>query len=264
MVDLTLNESEALDKVFRKSASSALIEWGLEGELEDLVQDLWVWFLERPSTQRKFQHLSNPERITTAKIHAHQLLSEKVLSGNVASGKPVYSVDSVKDALAGNSTNRHLRDLLPLGMSEVQSRDDTVEDRGEYRGYAESIRLRYDDAAIPEQGSDAMRLSRALAVLTDEINVIFLTVPDRGRDVMFPDMRKPSGSHSDPTGNASLALIENPELRDDFFEELPLDLALKGEYAQPVRRDVQRNTWVRDVPIVVVPGAVPALETCSD
>lgn len=44
-----------MDGLFRKAAKSALYEWGREDGLEDLVSELWVWYLERPSVQYKLK-----------------------------------------------------------------------------------------------------------------------------------------------------------------------------------------------------------------
>lgn len=250
-----------MKRVFERAAAGALIEWGIEGELDDLVQELWVWYLERPSVKRKLCRLSEPEQITTVKMHAHQIISEKVLSGNVSTGKVVYSVDSVKEALKGRSTNKHLLDLLPLAMRQVQKRDDAIEDSGKYRGYAEAIRSRYEDNVVPPQGKDHHKLSHAVKALTDEVNVLYLTTNAEGvgcRSSVFPESRRKTGVHGDPTANIALTLIENPDVRDAYLEELPLDLFLKGEHAQPVRWDVQRDAWVRDVPGAGDTGAVPA------
>lgn len=261
MATLTLNQQ--LDKVFKQAASGALIEWGLEGEKNDLVQDLWVWYLESPSTQRKMSDLSQPEQITTVKIRAHQLISKKVLGGNVTTGKVIYSVDSVKTALKGESTNKSLPDLLILGMLELQQKDDRVDDLGKPRGYAEAIRKRYEDNDVPVE-ADADRLSKALTALTDAINVLYLTSDDRGRHAMFPDLRKPNGRYSDPTGEMACSLIEKPEHREEFYYQLDIDSFLKGADVQPVRWDVQRNASVRVLPGAVVPGAVSTLEADAD
>lgn len=253
-----------LIRVLTKAARGALLEWGQDDGLEDLVQDLWLWWRERPSTQEKMEELSFPEQVKTVKIHALQLLSEQTLNSNLFQGRNLYSGDSIKDALKGKSTNRYLVDILPTALA-------ALEDQNE--GHAEAIRSRYTDMVVPSQGDKKMLLSRAAKALTEQVNIIVITADadayDRCRPgsaaSVDPDTRKQTGSRpSDPTAAIALQLMEFPELREVFEYELPLDLLLKGAYAQPVRFDVQRDARVRDVPSAGGPGSLPAREADAD
>lgn len=221
------DEAAALDKVFRQAAKGALVEWGIEGEVDDLTQNLWEWYQETPSTQRKMADLSDPERITTARRRAHQLISGEVLAGNLAAGKVIYSTNSVREALEGISTNKYLLDILPEARKALGQRNE---------GHAEALRLRYTDGIIPpKEGGDAMVLSRAVQSLTDEVNVMYLTSDGDGagrREPSAPSNRRRGGSYSDPTANMALALINNPDEREAFYQEWEFEYSEPHDFAE--------------------------------
>lgn len=214
---MTRNETEAekLDKVFRHAAQGALVEWGIDGEADDLQQQLWEWYLETPSTQRKMSELSDPERIVTARRRAHQMISGDVLEGNIASEKVIYSTDSVREALLGMSTNKYLLEILPEAKDILAARNEQQ---------AEALRRRYDDGVVPDPDSaEHSMLRRAVKSLTDEVNVFYLTSDDDGigrRDAASPYTRKSGGSHSDPTSSIAMLLMVNPDEREAFYEDL--------------------------------------------
>lgn len=220
MSDLTLNE------VFAKAAKGALVEWGIEGEVDDLVQELHVWYLERPTTRQKMEGLSDPERIVTAKRAAHQMISGDVLAGNLAGDKVIYSTDSIREALYGLSTNKYLLEILPDAKDSLQARNEKQ---------AEALRSRYDDGVVPDNDSaEHSLLRRAVRALADEVNVLYLTSDDRGvgrRDAASPNTRRATSGHSDPTSGIALMLIDNPEERDAFYEDDDLEFDYVSEDA---------------------------------
>ncbi|AHJ86418.1 hypothetical protein 40AC_55 [Mycobacterium phage 40AC] len=219
------------DDILRKGARKALWAWKQDdSELDDLTNDLWVWYLERPSTQRKMAKLTDNEAVETVKIAALQMLSGKQLSSNEFNGRNLYSSEAVKDALRRASTNRYLVDILPLAIKSLDKQNE---------GYVEAIRSRYDDGVIPAQGSDAVKLTRAVKSLTEHVNVIAITAGvdadgnvtegPGSRHAVFPETRKTKGEgHSDPTADIAIMLIEHPELRDDYLEETPIPEFLGG------------------------------------
>lgn len=220
------------DKMFRKAASAALAEWHSDqwdrqrGALDELTQDLWVWYLERPDTQRKLKE--SDEFLARRLIFqaAMQMLARQALNSDVFDGRAIYSSDSVKAALAGKSTNKYLAEIKPIALKNLEKRN------GEQ---AEAIRSRYEDGVVPEkEGGAAMLLSRAVKSLTEEVNVIYLTTDTDAigsAASVFPDTRKRKGEHSDPTGNIAVMLIEKPEMREPFYEETPLRQFLGGRGA---------------------------------
>jgi hypothetical protein len=202
-----------VDEIFRKAARSALFAWKQdESALEDLVNDIWVWYLERPATQQKLQTIKSYEAVKTVKLAAMQMLSKKMLASNEFNGRNIYSSDNVKDALSGTSTNRYLVDILPKAMESLGSQNE---------GYAEAIRGRYDDGVVPARQSTAqVHLSRAVKSLTEHVNVIAITAGvdadgnvsqgPGSRHAVFPETRKEKGSdHSDPTADVAISLIEH-------------------------------------------------------
>lgn len=186
-------------KVMEAAAKSALVTWGREGGLDDLVQDLWVWYLERPATQRKMEELSKPEAIATVRRAAIQILTEQVLAGNKFNGRNLYSSEAVKDVLKDRSNNRYLKDIMPTAMAALEK---------QHAVYAEALRSRYDDGVIPQDGPSQDALKNAHKAITEHVNIIVITAGDVSSAAVQAETRKSSGGRSDPTADAAIALIE--------------------------------------------------------
>lgn len=236
-----------IGSIFEKAAKSALFSWRQNTEgLDDLVSDLWVWYLERPATRDKMSKLSTNEAVKTARMAALQMLSKNQLTANMFRGMNLYSADSVRAALRGESKNRYLVDILPMARKALDAQNED---------YAEAIRIRYEDGIVPNKYEDKAaenRLMRAVKSLTEHVNVIAITAglttgpdgtvspssksPGVGRrNEAFPEHRRQrGGDHSDPTGTMAIMLIEHPELRDEYLHEEPITQFLKGRgHAQP-------------------------------
>lgn len=227
-----------IDDIFRKSAKSALFSWKQdESGLDDLVNDLWVWYLESPATQKKLDE--SDEFLARRLVYkaALQMLAKQALSADNFQGRNLYSSSSVRDALSGKSKNHYLKDILPMAMDALDGRNP---------GQAEAIRLRYEDGVVPPRGSaEEAKLKRAVKSLTEEVNITTITsgVDADGnitegpgsRHAVFPHTRKSQGyGHSDPTGDTAILLMEHPELHDEYLSEPPLPEFLGGKgYAQP-------------------------------
>ncbi|AXQ63145.1 DNA binding protein [Mycobacterium phage ChampagnePapi] len=186
-------------KVMEAAAKSALVTWGREGGLDDLVQDLWVWYLERPATQRKLEELSKPEAIATVRRAAIQILTEQVLAGNKFNGRNLYSSEAVKDVLKDRSNNRYLKDIMPTAMAALEK---------QHAVYAEALRSRYDDGVIPQDGPSQDALKNAHKAITEHVNIIVITAGDVSSAAVQAETRQSSGGRSDPTADAAIALIE--------------------------------------------------------
>lgn len=226
-----------MEKIIAKGAKSALFSWKQSDDgLDDLINDLWVWYLESPATQKKLQ--GSDEYLARKLVYkaALQILAKKSLSDDRFNGKSLYSSESVKDALSGRSKNRYLVDILPKAMSELESQNEA---------YAEALRCRYEDGVFPDDKQDKNRLVRAHKSLTEHVNIIAITagVDSDGnvtegpgsRHAVFPETRRAKGAgHSDPTGDIAIMLIEHPELRDEYLDVQPISEFLGGRgYAQP-------------------------------
>ncbi|AMO44021.1 sigma-K factor [Mycobacterium phage Bactobuster] len=198
--------------IFRKAARAALFTWKQdESGVDDLVNDLWVWYLERPATQRKMEALSFNEAVVTARMAALQILSGQQLTANEFNGRNLYSSDSVREALRGESTNRYLVDILPVAMKTLDAQNERQ---------AESIRSRYEDGLVPTPNTAAAALlKRAVKSLTEHVNVMAITAGvdadgnvtegPGSRHSVFPETRKARGAdHSDPTADMAIGLIE--------------------------------------------------------
>jgi hypothetical protein len=223
-----------MGKAFCKAAEKALLEWHSDqwdrqkDELDDLVQDLWVWYLERKGTQAKLETLSYPEVVETVRQAAIQMLSKQVLDSNTFQGKDLYSSDSVKEALAGKSTNKYLLKIMPLAREALNRRN---------AQQGEAIRSRYEDGVVPQPPLKQV-LQRAVKSLTEEVNVIYLTTDEAcigSRHAVFPESRRVKGEHSDPTGNTAILLMENPSVRYEYMKETPLTDFISGDGTVPYK-----------------------------
>jgi hypothetical protein len=233
--DLTGND---IHKVIRKAAESAVVEW-FSGQWErqsqtvdDLNQDLWVWYLENPSTQRKVGGLSEPEAVKTVMLHAAQILSKQTLESNTFQGRDLFSSEAVRAALKGDSTNKYLQKVLPAAISGLNPK------------YAEAIRKRYNDSVIPERGSAPEdELKQAVRTLTAEVNVSYITAEVQGAGsatAVFPHTRKAKGGHGDPTGDIGTQMADRPyeyetgeDLRPHFYAPSDMSQWSHGAAAEP-------------------------------
>lgn len=217
-----------LGAIFHRAATGVMLEWCIDEGVDDLVNDLWVRYLESPETQKKFAELTRGEAIKSARGMAVQLLSKRILSGNTFADRNLYSSEAIKDALKGNSTNHYLLDILPVAMKNLESRHET---------YVEALRSRYEDGIVPHESSDQDALKRAHKAITEEVNILVFTAdPENGagsRAAVFPDSCKPKGLFSDPTGTIALTLLEHPEAAEEFAGETPIYAVVEGAHVQP-------------------------------
>ncbi|EHB47643.1 hypothetical protein MycrhDRAFT_5769 [Mycolicibacterium rhodesiae JS60] len=225
--------SEEIDRAFKKAARSALVAW--KGEFNDdveLTNDLWVWYLERPSARRKLASVSGAEAHRIVRHAALQMLSQKMLASNEFNGRNLYSSESVRDALSGESTNRYLVDILPLAMESLSAQN---------AGQAEAVKSRYEDGVLPAQNSAAQSLlKKAVKSLTEHVNIIVITAGvdadgnvsegPGSRHAVFPEGRKAQGDgHSDPTGDMAMSLIA--------VGDEPIPLCAMTKDRRPIRGD---------------------------
>lgn len=200
--------TENMKWVVERAARSAITSWGGgEEELSDLIQDLWVWYYERPGTQAKLAEMAQHEALASVRGVALQILSEKVLEGNTFQGRDLYSSESVKDVLKGRSSNVYLRQIVPLAINALAD------------VHAEAVRSRYDDGTIPAQGGQAVLLAEAHKALTAQVNIIVISAEGVGKNAMFPELRKKQGAHGDPTADVAITLMEKGDEEHDITEE---------------------------------------------
>ncbi|AIS73816.1 RNA polymerase sigma factor [Mycobacterium phage SemperFi] len=227
--------SPDINKVFSKAARKALVSWETDLTAEELVQELWVWYLGSPKIQNTIDGLSEGEAVLYVRRQCFNILSGDAKAKDLFEARSHYSSDNVREALRGEGTNRYLLDILPLAIKALDAQNERQ---------AESIRSRYIDGIVPPAStSEAAMLKRAVKSLTEHVNIIAITAgverDDRGRIVVkdgpgskaavFPDTRKMQGDgHSDPTATIAILLIEHPELRDEYLYEPSLPEFLGG------------------------------------
>lgn len=209
--------------LFRTAAERALFVWQRgqwdrqREDADDLTNDLWVWYAQRPSTQKMFADMQPWEIQKAAHRAAMQILAEQALEMDKFKGKSLYSSEAVRAALSGESNNKYLVSILPYALARLDARN---------ANQREAIRRRYDDGVVPERGSsEEALLKRAVKSVSNEVNVIYLTADNDGvaNRTTNPESRRRQGRISDPTGDLAIALIEHPEVRDAFMEESPLE-----------------------------------------
>lgn len=227
-----IDRDDRIGPIINKAAKSALFSWRQsEDGLEDLVNEVWVWYLESPATQEKLSTADVPLARKLVYKAALQILAKSSLSADRFNGRNIYSSDNIKDALRKQSNNRYLLDILPRALKALSEQN---------AGQAEAIRTRYEDGVVPARGSAAeAKLKRSVKSLTENVNIIAITAGvdaygnvnegPGSRSAVFPETRRAKGArHPDPTGETAIMLIEHPELRDEYLREDPIQDFLAG------------------------------------
>lgn len=233
-----------LNGAFKSAAKSALADWYAskyqvqEQELDNLTNDLWVWYLERAAVREKVDNAEPKLRHSIIHRYALQRLAECALESDRFHGKSLFSSESVKDALKGRSTNKYLKAILPIALDAIQHKDDQVPGRE----YAEALRKRYEDNEIPQSKHEENKLFYAHKALTDEVNVNYLTTDVDGigsSKYIFPGLRKRNGENADPTGDAALMLLDpdvaekHPGIWDEYLTPTAWQQVCRGAASEP-------------------------------
>lgn len=247
-----------LDSTLRAAARQALHDWGRPvDDMEDLVQEAWAFYLERPSVQtfvsrantetgrrRVFYNLKQGKdgKMVRAGIMS-QIISGEQAQLNVFRGEDVISQEEIKDWLAGTSTNKYLGKLIQAGLDQVEAQSP------EYR---EAIRSRYELGKVIPRTDNArmMKLHHAVRALTERVNSVALA-EKQGEEVRKRPTKKGLGAkkvkgvHSDPTADMALGLIAGGDIeyevhdgstttyRQEFeMETLPIGAGTTGGQAE--------------------------------
>lgn len=212
-----------MEKLLMLAAKSASFSWSQsEDGVDDLYMELWLWYMKRPSTQKKLQEADDFLVRRLAYTAALQILSDMALTEDEFRGNNLYSTDNVRDALEGRSKNRFLSGILPYATEALDKQNSR---------YAEAIRVRYEDRVTPADNTAKQLLKNAVKNLTKHVNI--LTIEGGGadntnhtgpklRNPIDPKLRAAGGEHSDPTANIAIMLMEHPELKDDYLALDPI------------------------------------------
>jgi len=130
-------------------------------EADDLEQELWVWYLERPSAQFRIAGNSASETHGLLVRQAHLICSEARRKYGQSILDFEYSIDDARDALEGTETRDFVLDDLAYATSVLQDQNPAQ---------AEVIREKFV-LGVP-MGSDARRmlLMRAVESVADLMN----------------------------------------------------------------------------------------------
>ncbi|AUV62008.1 sigma-K factor [Mycobacterium phage SWU2] len=185
----------------REVATTALIAWGSDVVMaDDLVQEIFVWYLRWPPGQQILEEVDPPVRRAMLNKAAVQILVKETLDADERWGRNLYSADSVKDHLKGRSTNKFLRKLMPQALAHLQRQNPRQHD---------ALVSRYTDGLVPVRGSaEEGRLKRAVVSLTRHVNSLLIEGKDRDDAAVSAMSRQGKGGKSDPTAEAAIALIE--------------------------------------------------------
>lgn len=193
MEDLTLDNEAAEDvqSVFTKAAWAAKSR-GWDIEVDDLIQELWIWYLEYPGIQGRL----NQKLATTQanKIAASEIRKEMIF--NVTYD---YSIETVKDILKGKIRGRKSVEDLADAIESLKAKNED---------YTNVIAKRYyTNTKLTD--SEQQTLKYAHVRLTDEINRV--TVRDEYAPV-------PGKTLGDGLGRPK---PQSPPLGVSDYEELP-------------------------------------------
>lgn len=212
MENLTQNET---NRLIAKAAKSAGNSWLLTpDQVADLVQDIWVEYLERPTRQRAIDGVTDAEAVAYLRRHAAQILSGQVRAEYLANGDWAYSSESIKAALKGAGDNPFLAEIVPLAVARLADR---------HQPYAEALKSRYIDGAVPTQGAAAVRLTAAHQALAEEIHSVMVDYDHAdgpgSRARVFPDSIRTHNGPGDPVGELAAAMADDAVVRELFDEE---------------------------------------------
>lgn len=193
-----------LAEPLRRAAVRVTHYWGDQGaaglDVDDLEQELWLWYLTRPSVRARFDDANTyTARHELFYSYALQIMAAAALEGDTFEGKVLYSGEAIKDELKGRSTNKYLQRILPIALADLEKSSPQ---------YREALRSRYDDGVIPQNGDPASPLlARAHESLTRHVNSLVIAETEADDRKMAGEFRGTSGGHSDPTADMALALI---------------------------------------------------------
>ncbi|WNM66715.1 helix-turn-helix DNA binding domain protein [Mycobacterium phage PascalRango] len=193
------------NKLIKKAAKSVGNSWILTSDqVEDLIQDLWVELLERPSRQQAISGVSEDEAVSYLRGHAGQILSVRMREEYLARGDWDYSAESIKDALKGRGDNPFLMEIIPQAIDRLADR---------HPPYAQALRVRYLDEVIVRDDAGKSRLKRAHQALAEEIHSVIVEMSDHdgpgSRSKVFPDSIRSHNGPGDPVGEMATRLADD-------------------------------------------------------
>ncbi|MFE2997962.1 hypothetical protein ACFXG4_23450 [Nocardia sp. NPDC059246] len=153
--------NEELDKVFKKASEWVTYSWPGVIESDDLAQELWLWYLTRPSVAERFQRATRRECLQLAASHGHQIAAGIRTDNARFSNQVQYSVGDIKDALAGRSRWPEILEDITRGMEALRERNDN------YADAIEKIKRPDGETMTP---AERKRRERAIEALTEETN----------------------------------------------------------------------------------------------
>ncbi|WP_431941630.1 hypothetical protein [Nocardia grenadensis] len=155
-------DNEELNKIFRKAADSVSYTWPEVIEVDDLAQELWIWYLESPSVRRMLAGLPKHEGYNLIVRQGHNLASAARDRNARFSGRIRYIPADVVCMLESRGRiSPEMRDDLEDGMNALRDRTGT---------HTAALTARFVNKAIPESKTEQKQLERAVNALTEEMN----------------------------------------------------------------------------------------------
>lgn len=173
-------------------------------ERDDLVQDVFARYLAQPSTRAIVSREGNKKTFIRDIFYreAQRVLSKQVADNAVTAATIAYPSESVKDWLAGRSTNKFLGKMIQIGLDGLSDIS------------REAVRQRYELGKVPPQGTQQTRLRDAIRALTVLVNEAFAKAQDDDPKWKRPasvqaGVRRQTGGYKDNTASLAFNLIRS-------------------------------------------------------
>jgi len=159
-------------------------------EQDDLEQELWSWVLQSPSVQAQLRESDDKMRHGLLVRQGHRIASQTRKDNLRFAAEFEYSIEDVKDILAGKDRRHDSLDDLTEAMQILRENSPQ---------YAEVIARKYSGEELTGR-ADTQRLYRAHTALTDVMNAVVRQKFDQYQDG--------PGSRTVVSNSAALAALD--------------------------------------------------------
>lgn len=163
------------DSLVKKAARHVSYQWPGVMSSDDAEQELWLRLVESPGSLAKLRdEFDNKSRLNALIQMGHQIGNKALNEQMIAKGDFRYAVNTVKGILtdaAEQERNPNAKKVTRSALLDLTRGMESLREKNP--SYADAISDRYRKQIIPPKGSSAVRLSRALVGLTNEMNRSF-------------------------------------------------------------------------------------------
>ena len=188
-------ERQELQRVIRRAARTAAYSWDGVVEADDIEQELWEWYLSRPSVQENLSTKTEDEAYSTFVWHANRVAADVHQSNLRFAADFEYSVDDARAVISGEDRRHESLDDLEYAMDALRAKNPDQ---------AEILKAKFGLGEVMGTGARRMLLYRALENLTDLMNKSY-------RDKSARFVAEPGKTLGDGPGSRTAALMREPE-----------------------------------------------------